>query len=129
MEQSKTIVLSGIAVPESDDGGLAKIVEIGGDEFFARIQSWKDDRAHSVLDQMAGRRIKITIEIGEDVISDLITKCAEAEALYAVFERRWKELHFTGFVPHDQNHLYASIRQALGDRITVLRQQIADSAS
>ncbi len=129
MEQSKTIILTGVAIPESDDNGMASIIEVGGDDVFVRLQSWSQERDHPVINQMVGRRIKITIEVGDDVVSDLIAQCDEAETLSAKFERKWRELHRTGYVQPEQDREYAAVRQSLYDRIAVLQQRITDFSS
>jgi hypothetical protein len=59
-------VLTGVADPESDDGGMAEIVEIGTDDddgMFVRIQSWSEEKSHPIIDHMRGKTIRVTIEV------------------------------------------------------------------
>ena len=51
----------------SEDGDRALIVEsdaeVPSDEnLFVRIQSWSDERRHPLLQSLAGKTVKITIE-------------------------------------------------------------------
>ena len=51
----------------SEDGGRALIVESDADipsdeNLFVRIQSWSDERRHLLLQSLAGKTVKITIE-------------------------------------------------------------------
>lgn len=53
----------GAADVETDDGGHAKIVEIGDDHEFVRIQSWSGEKSHPFIDQIAGKKIRVTVEV------------------------------------------------------------------
>lgn len=56
-----------------EDGGCAKILFVaptdGEDGIFARIQSWyenpDDPKAHQEINQLLGKRVRITIEVIE----------------------------------------------------------------
>lgn len=55
---------------KSEDSGCALILDdLGGTEFmgdgflFVRVQSWDDDKKHPLLNSLAGKTIRITIEV------------------------------------------------------------------
>lgn len=77
------IVLEGVAIPVLDDGERAMIVEISdrdGSNVFVRLQSWSDTKEHVRLSSLSGHKIKVTIEVMEDVASDLIKSRDEVRA-------------------------------------------------
>jgi hypothetical protein len=46
-----------------EDGRQAAIAEIGeDDELFVRLQSWSEDQLHPILERLAGKTVRITIE-------------------------------------------------------------------
>lgn len=49
---------------ETDDGGMAKILEIDlTNELFVRIQSWNEEKVHKEFTELINsKKIKITIE-------------------------------------------------------------------
>ena len=54
-------------VPVSiEDGGQARIMEFdspGEEGIFVRIQSWSASKEHGAMDQLMGRRVRVTIEV------------------------------------------------------------------
>ena len=68
---TETMFIDGDLVA-SEDGGRALIVDDDGREprgdehMFVRLQSWDNDRQHSLLKSLIGKTVKITIEIVED---------------------------------------------------------------
>lgn len=55
---------------KSEDGGMALIlnnlggIEVHGDGcLFVRLQSWDDDKNHSLMNSLAGKTVRITIEV------------------------------------------------------------------
>jgi hypothetical protein len=62
----KLFAIEGVAEIESDDGGLAMIIEIDGGEdepVFVRLQSWDSTKQHPVLRQLGGKRLRVTVEV------------------------------------------------------------------
>jgi hypothetical protein len=46
-----------------EDSRQAAIAEIGEDDgFFVRLQSWSEDKTHPILERLAGKKVRITIE-------------------------------------------------------------------
>lgn len=59
---------TGVVEVESEDDGQALIAEIsdGADEgLFVRLQSWSESRHHPAMDEMRGKRVRVTVEIVE----------------------------------------------------------------
>lgn len=61
------IILEGVVECEKEDGGRALIAQIESeneeDDVFVRIQSWSDDRTHTVMNSIQGKKVRVTIEV------------------------------------------------------------------
>ena len=57
----------------SEDGGQARIfyVEDPAVELFLRIQSFAENGQHPLADQLAGRRLRVTIEVLDEAEAEL----------------------------------------------------------
>ena len=66
------IIAEGKLEADSEDGGMALIAELAPDEeaefgMFFRVQSWDNTLLHSEFRKFEGRRVRITLEIVEDI--------------------------------------------------------------
>jgi hypothetical protein len=61
--------IEGVLKFETEDGGQAKIAELSREDspLFVRVQSWVDgrDAVHPQVEELAGKRVRVTIEIIE----------------------------------------------------------------
>ena len=53
---------------ESEDGGAARIYTISDDPeaesgMFLRIQSWDENKEHTDINNLIGKRIRVTVEV------------------------------------------------------------------
>lgn len=69
------IILEGEVKCEKEDGGRALIASIyhevgktvdSDDGLFVRIQSWSEDMNHPQMDELSGKKVRVTIEIIEE---------------------------------------------------------------
>ncbi len=64
----KPIVIEDLAIVSSDDGGIARIIEVNDgveDHLFIRIQSWDISREHTAMRPLEHKRLRVTIEVVE----------------------------------------------------------------
>jgi len=54
---------------DGDNARIAELAEIGTD-IFVRVHSWDEARQHYTMEQLEGRRVKVTIEILEEEHGD-----------------------------------------------------------
>lgn len=63
------IVLESVLTEESikrEDGGMAIISEVApvnDDAFFVRLQSWSEDKQHTTMGRLIGKRVRVTVEV------------------------------------------------------------------
>ena len=65
----RRIVLTGPTISWQEDGGAARIIELGESEkggdherLFVRVHSWDETKLHPEVSSMQGQTLKITIE-------------------------------------------------------------------
>ena len=49
-----------------EDGGQARIMEFdspGNEAILVRVVSWSESKEHGAMDQLMGRRVRVTIEV------------------------------------------------------------------
>jgi NifB/MoaA-like Fe-S oxidoreductase len=60
------IILEGTVddVAEEDSGQamIARIEDARVEEFFVQLQSWSEERRHSLMRNLAGKRVRVTVE-------------------------------------------------------------------
>lgn len=98
---------------EHQDSGQAAIIEIGGpdeDGPFVRLHSWRaETREHPLLDSLAGKRVRVTVELVPDDEPGTL-----GEWLFWRFGRDGRS--WASLVPEDQEyweHEAAAVRRAV----------------